>query len=590
MPRDSFGAEQQRQRQRQREKAAPGEGVPKLTHVFPPGTITHRLRLCRIMSPVLDPAAPLSTEAELAALAVAIAGESSVSERGGSADPRRRLFPTVDFVHETVREIAGGGDPLGDCFCRLRPARIRRRMGAVYTPMQIVRSMTAWAATEGVPSRIVDPGAGSGRFLLAAGRTFPNAELIAVESDPLAALLLRANAAALGMAGRLTVLRCDYRTIDLPDIPGRTLFVGNPPWVRHHDIPPSDKDWLVGTARALGLKASRLAGLHVHFLLKTCRLARPDDFGAFITSAEWLDVNYGDVLRKAFVHVLGGMAIHVLDPTTTPFPGAEATGAISCFRVGSTRASVRFRAVGTPESLGTLEGGRPVSRARLAAMRRWSSLLRPVRRTPGEFIELGELCRVHRGQVTGCNAVWIAGNYSGVLPQSVLIPSVTRARELFAAAPTLSSAQPLRRVVDLPVNLDDLEEGARLQVHEFLRWARSMSAHRSSVASTRRAWWAVGLRRPAPLLCTYMARRPPTFVRNACGARHLNIAHGLYPRQSMEGRVLDALAQWLRRNVGVSGGRTYAGGLTKYEPGEIERIAIPPLEWLHEAATTLDRG
>jgi adenine-specific DNA-methyltransferase len=40
----------------------------------------------------------------------------------------------------------------------------------------------------------------------------------------------------------------------------------------------------------------------------------------------------------------------------------------------------------------------------------------------------------------------------------------------------------------------------------------------------------VRLRPPAPILATYMARRPPAFVHNLAGARHVNIDHGLYPR------------------------------------------------------------
>ena len=87
----------------------------------------------------------------------------------------------------------------------------------------------------------------------------------------------------------------------------------------------------------------------------------------------------------------------------------------------------------------------------------------------------------------------------------------------------------------------------------------------------------------------YMARRPPAFVKNPCRARHLNIADGIYPRESMADETLDALSHWLRQNVDVSGGRTYAGGLTKYEPREIERILVPPPERLHDRTTTLDR-
>jgi hypothetical protein len=77
-----------------------------------------------------------------------------------------------------------------------------------------------------------------------------------------------------------------------------------------------------------------------------------------------------------------------------------------------------------------------------------------------------------------------------------------------------------------------------------------------------------------------MARRPPAFVRNHCGARHINIAHGLYPREALSDATLDALAAFLRANVLQADGRTYAGGLTKFEPKEMERIAVPPLEEL----------
>ena len=86
------------------------------------------------------------------------------------------------------------------------------------------------------PTRIVDTRTGSGRFLAAAADRFPQANLVAVESDPVAALMLRATAATRGFEERLSVKVTDYRRIRLPGIEGRTLFIGNPPYVRHHDI------------------------------------------------------------------------------------------------------------------------------------------------------------------------------------------------------------------------------------------------------------------------------------------------------------------------------------------------------------------
>ena len=536
-----------------------------------------------------EAAAPAASTPDLAALAFALAGpDASLSEAERALVPEGRA-PRPGPPRQLREAIRRGGDPLGSAFCRLRSPEARRRQGAVYTPRPIVDAMVAWAAGEKTPARIVDPGAGSGRFLLAAGRAFPDAELVAVEVDPLAALMLRANASALDMADRLSIRLEDYRAVVLPRTDGPTLFLGNPPYVRHHEISAGWKRWMAGVAAAHGLKASKLAGLHVHFFLKTRELARPGDYGAFITSAEWLDVNYGEVLRRLLTNGLGGGSLHVLDPRAMPFADAATTGAITCFRVGAQERRLRFRFVSTLGRLGDLRSGRPVSWSCLDETPRWSSLLRPetARRTRGRT-SLGELCRVHRGQVTGCNAVWIAGGYPGALPESVSAPAVTKGRELFRAAPRLASVAGLRRVIDLPADLDELRADEYAEVRQFLHWARRMGADRSYVARHRRRWWAVALRPPAPILSTYMARRPPAFVRNPCGVRHLNIAHGLYPREPLPDPVLDALCLWLQGNVCVSSGRTYAGGLTKFEPKELERIPIPPIRQLYERAEALD--
>ena len=65
------------------------------------------------------------------------------------------------------------------------------------------------------------------------------------------------------------------------------------------------------------------------------------------------------------------------------------------------------------------------------------------------------------------------------------------------------------------------------------------------------------------------------FVVNACNAHHINIAHGLYPRSSLGREAIERVAQYLRESVAREAGRTYAGGLTKFEPKEIERLPLP---------------
>jgi adenine-specific DNA-methyltransferase len=518
-------------------------------------------------------------ERRLVSLAAALIGDSA-----GLSSAERKLVARahpIDAHHITRARarILAGQDLLGTEFCSLRSAQQRRQYGATYTPMPIVDAMVEWAHAEmSAPARVVDPGAGSGRFLIAAAHKFSNAELVAVDVDPLATLLLRANAVTHGFAERLTVHLTDYRSLTLPAIARPTLFIGNPPYVRHHHIGEEWKTWFAETANRFGVSASKLAGLHVHFFFKTRELGQPGDFGAFITAAEWLDVNYGGALRRLLADGLGGTAVHIIDPKAQPFADALTTGAITCFCVGVPPRELIMRSVGSLGELAPLGRGRAVAWHEIAGARRWSVFVREDKQAPAGLIELGELFRVHRGQVTGANDIWIDNDAARDLPKRCKPFAVTSARQLFAAGAELNSTKGLRRVIDLPADLDTLDADERKAVQHFLAWARRHGAHASYIALHRRAWWSVGLRAPAPILCSYMARRAPAFVRNVVKARHINIAHGLYPRAPLNDGALTAILTYLRRHTSTAGGRTYAGGLVKFEPKELERILLPRIE------------
>ncbi|MGH8908427.1 MAG: Eco57I restriction-modification methylase domain-containing protein [Egibacteraceae bacterium] len=516
---------------------------------------------------------------------VALALQLGADQVEGWSDAELRLAQSADEHPAELAELVAvegqmrlGQDPLGAVVMSLSP-QVRRPLGVTYTPQPIIDSMVRWASTAGNPTRVVDAGCGSGRFIVAAGQIFPNAQLVAVDFDPLACILTRAALAVSGMAERSRVLNQDYRQ-PLPRQAGPTLFIGNPPYVRHHQLGESSKRWLAMTAHDYGYAASKLAGLHVHFFLATLQHASRSDYGAFVTSAEWLDVNYGRLVRELLLGGLGGTAIHLVEPEAAPFEGTATTAAITCFHVGEKPPTVRLRRVKSIDELGALEGGKPVRRSRLAEADRWTILTRAPDRTPEGFVELGELCRVHRGAVTGANATWVTSPDDRSLPLSVLFASVTRARELFAAGAWLESAHGLRAVIDIPSDLDVLDCDDKQLVEKFLRAAQRNGAADGYIARNRKPWWKVRLREPAPILATYMARRPPTFVRNLVDARHINIAHGLYPRQHLPATALDRLAAALRNTVTQDQGRTYAGGLTKFEPREMERLPVPDLSFL----------
>ncbi len=538
-----------------------------------------------IIDELLDPNALIQVAEQLA-------GEAATGASGKVANRLDLGRPFAQLVEETRRQIQAGSDPLGSAYCLIHSPAERRTQGQTFTPLSLISGMYDWTARQsGDIARIVDPGAGSGRYALFGLRRFPHARAVAIERDPALALILRANAAALGVCDRIEIIVADYREISIQSIKGITLFIGNPPYVRHHDIAPEWKHWYSETLRQLGHPFSQLAGLHLHFFLKTLELSRAGDLGCFVTAAEWLDVNYGQSLRDLMTNGLGGKAVFVVSPQVPVFDDAMVSAAVTCFAPHSNATSIQFRRIETERELASLDGGLPIPHGQARTEKKWSILVRGGRNErPVGHIELGDIFRVHRGQVTGLNKIWVHGAESPKLPARFLFPSITDAKDIIGAkSHVIDTTLGLRSVVDLPVSLDDLSARERDQVDVFLDWARAHGADKTYIAEHRAPWWRVRLKDPAPIVVTYMGRRPPVFARNPAGARLINVAHGLYPRDDsvVDGEYFRDLVTWLNLNVKQESGRVYAGGLTKFEPSEVMRLYIPDqrtIAEIHHAA------
>ena len=463
-------------------------------------------------------------------------------------------------------------DVLGQAYCAENDARSRRVLGITLTPEWLVSRMLDEVGGEGFDT-IVDCGAGTGRFAIAAAQRFPAARVVAVEQNPGLVVLLRQRLRECGLGHRVDIVEGDFRSVTIPLI-GRALFLGNPPYVRHHDIAAPWKEWYAQGNARLGIGASRLAGLHAHFMLRSAELMRQGDALCFVTSAEWLDNSYGSAVRK----LPGGGGrlsvggLWVADSAQPVFADALVSSVVvraDCLLNGR----MARTGVINEERLQTLH---QVSPAELAASHRWSAWCRPVLALPAVGIELGEIFRVTRGQVTGLNAAWVLDDRQLDLPRSLTVASVTRAKELIDdVVASRSGVEQLRRVASLPADLGLVPDEYRDDVARFLARARAMGADQTYIARHRKPWHAVAMRAPPAAFVSYMGRRPPVFRANPWRASFINIAHGLYPRQAIADQTLRLLLNHLNTGIDRHAGRMYGGGMAKFEPGDIARLRVP---------------
>lgn len=521
----------------------------------------------------------IPSEAALARLALdvgatATGGPFAADEQALVGEAMREPASDPAIVSKARSLILAGGDPLGDVFSILRSPAERRADGQYWTPAEILEPMVAWAfGTK--PTRFVDPGCGSGRFAMAAVRRRQDMPVIAVDLDPLATVLTRGNLAVLG-ATNAVVLCESYLTVEIPDHEGITAYVGNPPYVRHHDLPAEVKTWAGATAEGLGLKISGLAGLHALFFLATAVHARLGDVGTFVTSAEWLDVGYGSIVRHLLTDGMGGRALDLVDPKAIPFEDAMTTALITGFEIGARPAEISIQRADQPSDLAFLERGKKVPMDTLRAEHRWSYHFRENGTGAHTGRTLHDIARVHRGFATGGNDYFVMPRARA---QQLGIdrwcrPAITMASEILSSDGEIRDNPERRVVLDLPA---DFDRAANPAVDAYLTQGEQADLDKRYIPSHRKPWFRIGLGKPAPIVVSYMARQPPRFAVNPNGLALVNIGHGVFPREEMTNaqlrELVDALNGMRDRFTGT--GRTYHGGLEKFEPREMESLPVP---------------
>lgn len=508
---------------------------------------------------------------------------------GGDPERLRSAFARVlDELRIPEGERASwsdGADILGGAYERLLSGEQRRAAGQFFTPLWAGEVMAGWLLSE--PRRLLlDPGCGSGALLIAAARRRGRgkAKLLGIERDPLALRMAELNRTLREIEG------CEVRLGDflLDPLQARSdAIICNPPYSRHHEIPPAEKAAIHdGFERRLGLRLSRLAALHVLFLIRALEVCEDGGCLAFITPSDWLDVSYGSKVKRFLLEQAHVEGVVLLEAEHLFFDGVLTTAGIWLIRKGR-QAGARTRIVRLGRDLPQPEavlaalrgaGGIPIKEIPLGEHPKWS---RPtMRRRRGARIR--DVARIRRGIATGCNRFFVLSEERRRelgIPRSQLRACVI--------SPRLLSASELRQedLETLPEDVprwaldcrDPAEEERDSPLGAYLRWGKQeLRAHAGYLAQRRSPWFALERRGDCPILFTYFNRARPRFVRNYARAIPLNTWLIVEPAEGIDPDTLFAVLS----NPSVTGqfeqaARVYGGGLWKLEPSELGEISLP---------------
>jgi len=221
---------------------------------------------------------------------------------------------------------------IGNIFERLIAPEERRKYGQFFTRVEVVDLINSFCIRSGCET-VLDPACGGGTFLVrayarkrelnpAADHNQRLAELFGIDVERFAAHLSTVNLATRDLVSGENypqIARADFfdtapgkPLLALPEhppgsgkqasarrevtIPQLDAVVSNPPYIRQESI-KRKKDYQALMNR-YKVKLSGRSDIHIYFWPHGAGFLKPDGYLAYITSSQWLDVEYGFNLQR----------------------------------------------------------------------------------------------------------------------------------------------------------------------------------------------------------------------------------------------------------------------------------------------------
>jgi adenine-specific DNA-methyltransferase len=536
------------------------------THPLPlPPQSTRRMRKRRKVSPNLATAANVVTSAYIAANAT-----NDTNDGEGDIEVRRlALLHSLNGEKTLVQR-----NVLGQF--ATPPALAKQLAQLALLHLEAPRSPTT-------PLRALEPGFGSGVF------TSQLAQLCAATSRPLDVRAFEVDATfatAFGefwratakrtplVATDATVVRRKRRALNFTlceqDFTAATppatdahkfdVCVANPPYSRHHHLTREHKQRLQRDVEAIvggGARSSQLAGLHVHFTILAHRWMRQGGVGVWLLPAEFLNVNYGTILKQYLLTCVTLVRMHRFDDTDAQFDDALVSSIVLVVRYDrppapTAAASAAAAAAATDtDTIRLTRGGTLllphastlVPRRLFDAAQKWCPLFSSDM-TPSPSIGaavlasasasasasavgiLGDYFTVKRGIATGCNGFFVLSAddvCTHKIPAQFLLPVVPAPRDLRAVThldrgPDGFPSNVARRAIFSSTMPPADVQRLHPHVWAFLLDGERRGIHQRYLCSKRTPWYSQTRREPAHFLINYMGRRRAAGARAGAGA------------------------------------------------------------------------
>ncbi len=481
----------------------------------------------------------------------------------------------------------------------------RNAMGQFSTPIQLAIDVLHHAKKilpKREKVRFLDPAIGTGAFFSALIQTFPSSRIdvaVGYEIDEHYGEPSR----SLWSESILNYICGDFTKTVAPvnEDDKYNLIICNPPYVRHHHIAEQKERLQVEALISANMKLTGLAGLYCYFVAMSHRWMKADGIAGWLIPSEFMDVNYGQAVKKYLLSEVTLLQIHRFDPSDLQFEDALVSSAVVWFKNTKPSANhiVKFTYGGTIDQPTHVKD---VCVKVLADENKWSRFPLSSERVKDNAPTLSDFFKISRGIATGDNSFFVMSREDierRNLPIEQFRPILPSPRYLDETEiSTDDNGYPTIRtqlfVLDSKLQINEIEK-LYPDLFSYLQEGIERGVSERYLCRNRKLWYAQENRKESLFYCTYIGRsdkkdkKPFRFILNHSKAIVANSYLILYPKPQLEKAIhtnpafghliLEALNQ-ITGTALLDEGRVYGGGMYKLEPSELSNVTASEIEKL----------
>lgn len=480
------------------------------------------------------------------------------------------------------------------------PVQNKKTLASFYTPQRVAQALTDWAITD-ASTTVLDPSFGGCAFLYAALETLhrmgdpaPGRQIYGVDIDPDAQSYLE----PLLLAGATPeqFVTADFFNI-APNHFGDRLFgavVGNPPYIRYHDIPDEAQERAVAHLKSFDIQISGRASYWAFFLLYSMQFLLQGGRLAMILPGAFLHTDYSTQVRELLTQHFEQITIYLLQERI--FKGTDEESVLIC-AAGARKPhrTLRIGAVARAENLEQAFEDMQSSTQTLNNVQGDGGWLRALIEPEilvlydqlvesPNVIRMGEWVKTRIGVVTGNNEFFIlspAEQEQRSIPDNHLVPIIKRSAHLTGLWVRDQDLQFLAENGNkfLLLALNQVESKLPISLQEYIQYGQEIGVSKARKCRDRRPWYVVPHTFVPPAFMPCMSAAWPRLVVNQSRYTCTNNILRLLWKQERPAE------DWLRLALGTLStlsqlsaelvGRSYGGGVLKLEPKELARLAVP---------------